>query len=288
MDKMTIAYNKIMARNRQKCPNGTINQIDVASTPEGFKWFYERYVKDFNKDTDLLVRASTYENKHLPENYISNLEQQYPPSLLKAYLMGEFVNLTSGVVYNHFDRKKQHTDEEIKPHEILYIGQDFNVGGCCGSVVVIRNGKPYMLDEFSCYDTHAIINHVKETYKDHQIWFIPDSSGDNNNTNSSKSDIQLLRDAGFNVDAPSKNPFIQDRVNTLNTLCYKKEFYINTNKCPNTTQALEQQAYDDKGKPEKYSGANTIDDRNDSLGYVIHRKFGIDRGVVKSLGMKFN
>lgn len=277
MDKMTTAYNKIMARNRQKCPDGTINQIDVASTPEGFKWFYKRYVKDFNEETDLLVRASTYENKHLPPQYILNLEQEYPPALLKAYLMGEFVNLTSGVVYNHFDRHNHDTKAVINPHEILYIGQDFNVGGCCGAVIVIRNGLPYMLEEYSCYDTHAVVNYLKEHFKGHEIWITPDSSGNNNNTNSSKTDIAILRDAGFKIDVPSKNPFIQDRVNTLNTLCYKNEFRINTAKCPNTTQGMEQQAYDATGKPEKYSGADTIDDRTDAIGYIIYRRFGIDR-----------
>ena len=31
---------------------------------------------------------------------IEELEKQYPPNLLKAYLYGEFVNLTSGTVYS--------------------------------------------------------------------------------------------------------------------------------------------------------------------------------------------
>lgn len=274
-DKMTLAYNKIMARNRQKCPNGTINQIDVASTPEGFKWFYTRYVKNFNEDTDLLVRASTYENKHLPKNYISNLEQQYPPQLLKAYLEGEFVNLASGVIYNHFDRQKHNSTETVQPNDILYIGQDFNIGGCCGCVFVEREGRPHLVDEYAVYDTQAIVRHLKETYPTNKIFIIPDASGNANKTNSSQTDIKLLRDAGFNIDAPNKNPRVRDRINSVNNGFYRDNIYVNTNKCPETTQALEQHAYDNNGDPEKLTGAKTIDDWNDAFGYPIHRRFGM-------------
>ncbi len=288
LDKMSIAYNKIMARNRQKCPNGTINQIDVASTPEGFKWFYQRYVKEFNKETDLLVRASTYDNKHLPATYIQGLEQQYPPNLLKAYLMGEFVNLTSGVVYNYFDRNKHHTDREILPNDVLHIGQDFNVGGCCGRVHVIDNGIPKLVDEYSVHDTQNIILHLQDRYSKHKIIIYPDASGDSNKTNSSKTDIRLLKDAGYTIDAPLKNPSPKDRVNTVNNKFYKDEYFVNTDKCPDSAQGFEQQAYDKNGVPEKFDGANTVDDSNDAIGYFIHRRFRIDRSIVKEGVNPFN
>lgn len=287
LDKMTIAYNKIMARNRQKCSKGTLNQIDVASTPEGFKWFYNRYVKEFNSDTDLLVRASTYDNKHLPEQYIRNLEQQYPPNLLKAYLMGEFVNLTSGAVYKYFNRTTHHTNEELNDSDIIYIGQDFNVGGCVGIVCVIRNGIPIAVDEYAVYDTQAIIKHLEDTYPEREIWIIPDASGDNNKTNASKTDIQLLRDAGFKVDAPSQNPLVVNRINTLNNMFYQGTIRVNTHRCPNLTQALEQQAYNEKGEPEKFNNHPSIDDYNDAFGYFIYRKFGIDRPTIKQGTVKF-
>lgn len=287
LDKMTIAYNKIMARNRQKCPNGTPNQIDVASTPEGFKWFYQRYVKEFNKETDLLVKASTYDNKHLPENYISNLEQQYPPNLLKAYLMGEFVNLTSGVVYSYFDRYKHHTDREIQEGDVLHIGQDFNVGGCCGRVHVIDSGIPKLVEEYSVNDTQSIIKHLQKRYPEHKIIIYPDASGDNNKTNASKTDIRLLKDAGYKIDVPKKNPLVKNRINTVNNMFYQNKYLVNTHNCPDSTEAFEQQAYDKNGEPEKFDGANTVDDSNDANGYFIHRKFGIEKGRIKQANLSF-
>ena len=315
MDKMTTAYNKILGRNRQVCyvedkeilsnwsiplafPDGTYyhknlrrlcwsNQMDIVGTPEGFKIFYNRYVKELDNETDILIKASTYENKHLHPNYIKGLEKQYPPNLLKAYLNGDFINLTSGVVYKYFDRTKHHTDAEIEEGEALFIGQDFNIGGCCGAVCVIRKGMLMQLDEYSCYDTQAIVLHLQNKYKGHSICITPDASGNANKTNASKTDIKLLKDGGFNIDAPLKNPFVKDRVNTLNNMFYQNTILINTHKCPESTQALEQQAYDDNGEPEKQSGANTLDDRNDGLGYISHRKFGIDKAIATDGNLRF-
>jgi len=286
MEKMSVAYNKIMARNREKAEDGTVNQIDVASTPEGFKWFYKRYVTEFNAETDLLVRASTYENKHLPLQYINNLEQQYPPNLLKAYLMGEFVNLTSGVVYSYFDRKKHHSDREIREDDTLHIGQDFNYNGCCGAVHIIDNGIPILVEEYSVNDTHQIVNHLKTNYPKKKIIIYPDASGKANKTNSSETDIAILEKAGFLIDVPSKNPFVKNRVNCTNTLFYKNEYFINADKCPETVRAFEQQAYDKNGEPEKFGGAATIDDRTDSATYFIYRRFNIQSDEFFAGGFK--
>ncbi len=306
MDK---AFKKILGRNRlvvpvqdkemvsefiktKTPPKGTyfhkdrkvlcwINGTDVAGTPEGFKWFYKRFIKDFNSGKDLLIKASTYSNLHnLPDDFIDTLREEYTPELFNAYVNGEFVNLSSGTVYSYFKRDKHHTDREIQDRDILHIGQDFNIGGCCGRIFVIDGGKPSLVDEYSVYDTQSIINHLNKNYNGYKIIIYPDASGRANKTNSSSSDIKLLENAGFKVDAPNKNPYVTDRVNSVNTLFYKDSFSVNTHKCPESTKSLEQQAYDDKGEPEKFNGANTVDDSNDAIGYFIHRKFGITRSTM--------
>jgi len=269
------------------------NHIDVVGTPEGFKWFYKRFKKNFNPNTDLLIKASTYSNmENLPEDYIETMKAEYTPELFRAYANGDFVNLTSGTIYYYFDRKENHTDREIISddtrgiYDILYIGQDFNIGGCCGRVHVIDGDIPKLVEEYSVHDTQAIVNHLKKTYSKHRIIIYPDASGKSEKTNSSKSDIRLLVDAGFRVDTPSRNPFVQDRINSVNTLFYKKQYFINTHKCPESTHSLEQQAYDDNGSPEKFKGSNTIDDSNDACGYFIDRKFGLLRSSVKAYNKK--
>ena len=269
-------YQKLLGRLR----TGNVRQFIITTTPEGFKAAYQIFVKENTDGKKKLIKAKTTDNKYLPEDFIETLKEQYPPNLLKAYLEGEFVNLTSGNVYCYFDRYKHHTDLELTENDILYIGQDFNIGGCFGVVVIVKDGIPYAVDEYSVYDTQAIIEYLKKTYPNNKIVIIPDASAKAEKTNSSKSDLTLLREAGFKVDAPSKNPRIIDRVNSVNNLFYKDKLFINTNKCPQLTEALEQQAWTEKGEPEKFDGANTIDDRNDALGYVIYRKFGLNRPKV--------
>lgn len=278
-EKMDIIYKKILARNR--AIEGA--NVDVVSTPEGYKWLYEQSKNGHFK----VFRAKTKDNKFLPQSYLEALRDQYPPNLLKAYMEGEFINLTSGTVYSYFKRETHHTDATIRAGEDLHIGQDFNVGGCCSTVNVIRDGQPMQLDEFSSHDTMEIITNLNHKYKGHHITIYPDASGNSGHTNASKSDIGLLREAGFAINAPKTNGHVENRVNSYNVKLSKNEFKINTLKCPRSTEALEQQAYDKNGSPEKFGGAATIDDWNDAQGYFIVRKFGINKPSLKQNTLSF-
>lgn len=297
-DKMNIAYNKILGRNRQVVPvedinvlneykltnippKGTYlhdklnilclaNQMDIVGTPEGFKFFYKRYVKEFNQDTDLLIKASTYDNKHLPSTYIKGLEQQYPINLLRAYLSGEFVNLNSGTIYSYFNRETHHSNEDYKKGETIYVSQDFNYLGCISIVYVKRNGFDVAIDEIISNDTKSIIANIKNRYPDSHICIYPDASGNAHKTSSSTTDIQMLRQAGFTVYVNNSNPSVRDRINITNNLFDKQKVKVNTNKCPKFTEALEQHSYDEKtGEPCKYSGGATVDDFTDGGTYYL-------------------
>lgn len=284
MDKAIAVVNKITARCRQEYPDGRENRKLVTTTPEGFKATYnlfknkasEHYIEGCN-----LIQMSTYSNAHnLPKNYISNLRKIYPDNLIEAYLLGEFVNLLSGTVYRYFDRNKHNTKETIRPHEELHIGQDFNYGGCVSSVFVIRDNVPYLLDGYVSTDTEGVVEATKSRFeKLHEdITFYPDCSGNHASSNSSQTDISILRKAGFAINAPNKNPFITDRVNCMNVSMNKTGYFINVDKCPLHAAALEQQAFDLKtGKPQKIDQPASIDDYNDSQGYFISRKFPINR-----------
>jgi len=277
--KTDIAYKafmKLLGRLRA----GNVRQFVITTTPEGFKAAYRIFVEEIGSDRRL-IKARTQDNKYLPEDFIETLKKQYPEQLLEAYLNGEFVNLTSGTVY-YFNRDKHNTDLVHTDRDYLIIGQDFNVGSCC-SVVYIRDGRNmYAIDEFASHDTFRIIDNIKRRYPHNNLEVIPDASGNQGQTNASKSDIQLIRDAGIKVNVPSSNPRVMDRINTTNNHFEKMNLFINVKKCPNFAKAMEQQAYDDKGVPEKLNGAGTIDDWTDAGTYPLHRLFGVDRGMATS------
>ena len=277
-DKARDAWNKVIARNRQKI-DGWPNSVAVATTPEGFRFVYDRWERNPAKGY-VLFKARTKDNAaHLPDGYIENLRNSYPTQLLSAYLDGEFVNLTTGSVYNHFDRNRHRTDARIEPREPLHIGMDFNVNNMSAAVLVLRNGQPRAVDELMGYrDTPDIIRGIKERYEGHHITIYPDASGaSRKSVNASLSDIALLRQAGFTVLANSRNPAVKDRIMAVNLLLEKGELLVNPARCPTLIESLERQAYNKNGEPDKDGG---FDHMNDALGYFIVYKFGLTRSTV--------
>jgi hypothetical protein len=299
-DNARECWRKIMSRNRQKKPDGKPNTIAVGTTPEGFKFVYEEWGKE-QKPGHELIRASTYSNAHnLPENYISDLLDNYPTALIQAYIEGLFVNLTSGSVYPEFDRVLNgsnevigtfRTDDGIELAEDLHIGMDFNVTKMAAIVHVPRYGFPHAVDELmNIFDTPAMIKAIKNKYPNNRIFIYPDASGGSRATNNaSESDISLLRQANFNVMAREANPPVKDRVLALNVLIKnakgKRNYFVNPKKCPKFTEALEVQAYNDRGEPDKSSGH---DHPLDAAGYFAHYNFPV-RGKpvsrIRTVGM---
>jgi len=264
-DKMKLVYEKILGRNRA-VDNAT---VDAVSTPEGFKWLYQQSINGLFR----VIHSSTTDNKFISQSYIDNLKAQYTPELLEAYLEGHFVNLTQSTVYSYFKREEHNTTEELKDNEIVYIGQDFNIGGCCSVVFSLRDDKVFIVDEFSSRDTRGIVENIVSRYPNRKIVIYPDASGYAHKTNASLSDNDILREAGFKINAPRMNGRVKDRVNTVNNLFSKNKMFINIKRCPQLTKALEQQAYDKNGEPEKFTGSATVDDWNDAMGYFIAREF---------------
>lgn len=283
-EKAATAWRKIMARMRYNVPD-LRNGVDVTTTPEGFRFVWRTFVKDLREKPALrnlysLVHASTYENEaNLPGDYIPSLRASYPPQLIEAYIRGQFVNLASGSVYASFDRDLNHTPEAIKDGEVLHVGMDFNVLNMTAVINVIRDGEPRSLAELvKVRDTPEMARKLKERFAArHQIVVYPDASGGNTSSkNASESDLTILRGAGFHVQVNPSNPAVKDRVNAVNALILndlgKRRWKVNTNGCPTLTEALEQQAYDVNGDPDKSSGH---DHPNDAVGYFLVNRWPI-------------
>lgn len=288
-DKAQIAWRKIIARMRQVSP-GLLNGIDVTTTPEGFKFVYEQFVKAVRDKPELatlygLVQASTYQNgKNLPDDYIPSLRASYPPQLIKAYLRGQFVNLTSGAVYPDFDRVKNHAPTVTIPGEPLLIGMDFNVTKMAAAVHVLRDGWPHAVQEFTgVRDTPEMARLLNERFKSagHPMTVYPDASGQNTSSKSaSVSDLSILQQAGFTIRANSTNPAVKDRLNAVNALILndkaERRYRVNTDACPVLTEALEQQVYDQNGEPDKTAGLDHI---TDAAGYPLAFRWPVAKPV---------
>lgn len=276
--KQERAWNKIIARRRGLSDHQVV--VGITTTPEGFKHTYNLFADNPTKSYSM-VQASTYENqRYLPSDYISTLKETYSPELVNAYVNGLFVNLTSGTVYNVFDRVLNSSSVVQNSGEYLHIGMDFNVTNMSAIIHVIRGGDPIAVDELSgVYDTPAMIKVLKEHYHDHPISIYPDATGKNRESvDASTSDIAELENAGYHCVYNGLNPRIKDRIAAMNRMFLsangQRRYKVNIARCPGYTKDLEQQSYDKAGMPDKL-GNN--DHRPDAGGYFICCEFSIVR-----------
>ena len=283
--KAEKAARKIRERNRLMVP-GVLNVTSFGTTPEGFKYMYNTFA-DNPKAGYSMVQASSYENqKYLPDDYVESLRDMYTTELAEAYIMGRFVNLTSGTVYKNFDRVLNNCTTEIQPGEQLHIGMDFNVGNMSAIVFVLRDGDPHAVREHcGILDTPAMIQTLKNAYQGHSMTIYPDSSGDNRNPNdASITSITQLNAHGNRMYClyNSKNPWVKDSVAAMNVMFLNAEGVrrtrVNTINCPQTTKCLEQQSYDKNGDPDKSSNNDHLPD---AFRYHITYLFPVVRPITQ-------
>jgi len=281
------AFPKILGRLR----SGNVRQFGAASTPEGFRWMWNTFGSDEAKARPdrHLIKMRTVDNPHLPPDFIERLEANYDPSLLRAYLDGEFVNLTTGQVYDRFDRAK-HVVSELPDtdREPLRVGVDFNVGNM-SAVIAIRIGSSLLvIDEISgAHDTDALAQEVVRRYPDRRMYAYPDASGGNRSTNASQTDVQILESYGMSNQSPRANPPVRDRVAAVQALLENGKGQVRlqvSETCKRVIECLELQCYTDKGEPDKDAG---FDHMNDALGYLVWREFNpLHAGAGRSTGIR--
>lgn len=276
-NKARTAWGKVLARMRYV---GAKNSIDLTTTPEGFKFTYDEFVKKLAEDPKrkeryALVQVSTDTNsENLPEDYIPGLIEAYPKELVDAYIHGQFVNLTSGTVYRCFERNIHNSTEAIKEGETLFVGMDFNVQKMAAVVYVKRPSGWHAVDELKdIFDTPDMIEIIKDRFKKNKIIVYPDATGaSRKSVDASRSDISLLKQAGIAVRVNSRNPAVKDRVLSVNKQFESGNLWVNTTKCRAFTESLEKQCYDNNGEPDKQAGFDHI---NDAGGYPIVYEFPI-------------
>jgi hypothetical protein len=218
------------------------------------------------------------------------MQANYDPQLLKAYLDGEFLNLTTGCVYSRFDRAKHvsvHCPDISR--EALRVGIDFNIGNT-NAVIGIRMGdRAFVVDEVvAAHDTDALAQELRRRYPDHKIYGYPDASGGNRSTNATKTDIQILESYGISNQSPQANPPIRDRVNTVQALLENGKGQSRLQiwqGCKKLIECIELQSWDDKTQlPDKTGGHDHL---NDCLGYWLNRDFSLlHRAAGKGTGIR--
>ena len=276
------AIEKFIGRLRA----GNRRQLGMFSTPEGFGIMHSLFVEDGEKPDRALYRAKSTDNPYLPADFIEGMRANYPPNLLAAYLNGEFCQLTQAAVYPEFKRGENITQiSQPDPGDICWSGIDFNVGRCWIVTCIKRSDGIHVIDEMIARDTPGVVEKLQERFgpwiKANQLIVCPDASSQSRSTkNAGISDFGLMRQAGLRVQTQASNPFIRDRVLSVNTLILNgngdRRLLVHP-KCTGVLKGLEQQAYD-QGTQQPEKGDGGVDDLSgqmDALGYAVWQLAGI-------------
>lgn len=279
--KALECYRKIIGRLRG-CKNP---QLFIVTTPEGYKATYKIFVENA-KESQELIHAKTLDNHFLPDNYIKMLQEQYDPKLLKAYLEGRFVNLTSGSVYYAFDREK-HVSKEVLP-----IVEGFPVNICLDFNVYpyslswnqkLTDNNVRWLGEWvskTHSNTEEACKEIIKLLPDHlDVVIYGDASGRNGAANSNVTNYQIIdsmlknhfKSVAYRV--PNSNPAVKDRINCFNTQLAKNHFIFNES-CIKLIQDLEQVVWNEKGTELDKANIERTHS-SDGAGYFVNVEFPI-------------
>jgi hypothetical protein len=274
VDQAKLVWTKMLGRIRERKPDNSPNTLAAVSTPEGFAFMYEMWGKE-PRDGYELIKAPTSSNPYLPDGYIKQLEATYSSAQLSAYLDGNFVNLNAGSVYHEFDRNLNSSIEVINSDDVLHVGLDFNVSNMSAVIHVLRGDSVHVVNELTgVFDTPTMARLLKERYPTHRILIYPDASGNaRKSNNASESDHSILRSYGLQVLVNSRNPFIKDRVLSVNAMIHNlgaRRYFVNAQYCPSLVESLEKQCYAKTGEPDKAGGFDHV---VDATGYFIAYRY---------------
>jgi PBSX family phage terminase large subunit len=258
------ALNVVRGRMRGKGVGET--QMLLTTSPLGFNWLYKEFSVN-KRDSMHVIHSRTKDNIFLPEGYYEDLLEQYggeDSPLARQELFGEFINLTSGSIYNQFKRGVNVIDcKEIDRRHPVYVGCDYNIGNMSAVYMQWINGIFYVRREVhlsqNSAGTHELAVKIKDDLKGYNVIVVPDSTGNARKTSSITTDHMIMRDQGLNV-AATRNPLIIDRQNTVNIAFLKRQLMVDTS-CNTTIEEIETLTNRDK--------EGLVSHKSVAIGYVL-------------------
>ena len=252
--------------------------IFFSTTAQGLGGTYQliEYLKE-KKLPYIKIRGRTQDNTNLAPSQLKLLRGLYTEEEAKAYLDGEFVNLSTGRVYPEFNAKQHvYMPFSIKPDEVIYVGQDFNAGYNAAVEMIERNGKIYIVNTHHWSYVGDAARRLRELHPTNRIIMIPDANG----KEIMSGFVEEFEKYNVEICWNNINPSILERITALNkAFRFGNLFFFFLLK--KLQMGFETRDFDDNGKPRKGKGPNALDHENDACEYgfwhIIHTIKGYDK-----------
>lgn len=323
-EKVKPIVTAIQERCRKTVPRGKNMPerspfILFTTTAQGLGGTY-RLVEEFkkNKVPYAIIRGRTQDNPNLDPEQLKLLRKLYTADEARAYLDGEFMNLTNGRVYPMFDRRKclympfrirpgKRVEDDTGIHyeggDTIYVGQDFNKGFNASVECIERGGQIFVINAHHWDFVGHAAQLLREMYPNNRIVMIPDASG----KEIMSGFVEEFEEHNIEIYWNSKNPSVTERIMAVNKLMMfdqlkifnlldSEEYKAMTGKTrPDMDKlvlGLETRDFDDNsGEPRKGKGPEALDHHCDALEYaiwrIIHGIKGFEK-ILKVLSMTYH
>ena len=239
---------------------------------------------------DEWVFYSWFSRDVLDETEIEHAERQMDERTFRQEYEGSFESY-AGLAYYTFG---EHNFKNVERNYRLPIavGMDFNVNPMTATLGHIYGNSYHQWGEIWLENSNTF-EMRDELYSYVQgpndmagdIIIYPDSTGKSRESNATKSNLQILRDAGFIIRAHDVNPYIIDRVNALNSGMKENgkdtRYYINPKYCPKTINDLNRVIRTDDGRLDKSQEKEMIGHISAGLGYLYAYNWPIKDTTVR-------
>lgn len=271
----------------------------ITTTPNGYNWVFELYDKARKGDKSIrVVHWPSTANTFISQEGIGQLAAAYDPKTHDQEVKAFFVR-GRGLIYYPFRRAVHIRPWTFNPKLPLYVGQDFNVDPMVSVLMqpfrtVTGEDGLHVFATWMDYDssTYKLCVKLHDFCERHrvplsQVTVFPDASGNARST-SGKSDFKIIREAGFNISAPPKNPPVKDRINCVNGLLAPMSLngtrrpprLVFTEDAGPVLDSLEKQIWAPQSDPPVPDKTMGFDHASDALGYPCWRLFPLKAGTM--------
>ena len=197
-------------------------------TPKGYDWVYERFIARRVKGYETII-AAPFENKFLLEqipDYYERLQHSYDARFYQQEVLGGYLHLNAGRVYDAFEREGMCERGEISEcfWQPLLWALDFNVDPMCSVVAQKVGDELVVLDEIvlSRATTMQACEEFQARFSSHAsgLTVYADATGARMQTTGT-SDLKVLQEAfhggaygKVEFKVPKSNPAVRERTST--------------------------------------------------------------------------
>jgi hypothetical protein len=250
-------------------------------TPRGFgNWSFNLYKRQDNDKNWKSFQFTTLDGGQVSQSEIDQAKNDLDDRTFRQEYMASFEKY-SGQIYYNFDREQNIIEKYTPTTNSIHIGIDFNIDPVSAVISEVQQDDLYVYDEIVIYssNTDELVEEINNRYSGKHIFVYPDPASKQRKTSAGgRTDLSILKNAGYNVRVRNAHPLIRDRINAVNTKLKNakgvRTLFI-ANNCKNVIKSIERQIYKEgTSLPDK---ENNYDHMNDALGYLVEFLYPIKR-----------